>query len=480
MYDMMKNELNKTITENGDITYKSTLNANLDFYGIGAALRHNSSSIIPLFDKAYKENRNIALKNLFYLRDPRNGLGERELFRKALQHLIRSDKAVAKKLIPYIATYGRYDDLLVYLNTMLNDDVIEYIDSVIKDDLANLAEYKGVSLMGKWLPSINTSNKTKQMQGRHIARCLNMSERNYRKMLSKLRKGRIIEENLCAKDYTFNYESIPSKAFRKYRAAFERNDVERYNEFLKDVKVGNKELHTSVLYPHEIIKEVLLSSDLNIEFAEEKWKKIVGKEYDSKTIVVRDGSGSMTWNNYLPISIATALAMLFAEKLNGSFHNRFITFSDNPELVELKGSTLKEKVTEIFKYDDYTSTDISKVYNLILKVASSKDFKKEDMIERIVIISDMEFNQGVKCESTYETFKRRFEALGFKMPKVVYWNVCARNVHFATKADPNIRFVAGASKNVIDRVINDASINPVDFMMNTINRYSFIDEILCN
>ena len=210
------------------------------------------------------------------------------------------------------------------------------------------------------------------------------------------------------------------------------------------------------------------------------WNSFPKEGIVSKSIVVRDGSGSMLDMNPVSAnSVATSLALLFAERLEGEFHNKFITFSSRPKIVSVKGNTIKEKFDFISKFNDYSNTNIEKVYNLILDVYQSEDFKKEDALDQIVIISDMEFDQGVDIKkTTFETFKARFEKLGFEIPNVVFWNVRARNVHLpVTKGENNVTLVSGASSNVIDMVTQGNMTNPYDTMMEILAKYSHFDSI---
>lgn len=66
-----------------------------------------------------------------------------------------------------------------------------------------MAEGKNISLLAKWLPSVNASNKATKYNARKIAKALEMDNCEYRKMLSRLRNYiKIIENNLREKDYT--------------------------------------------------------------------------------------------------------------------------------------------------------------------------------------------------------------------------------------------------------------------------------------
>ena len=145
---------------------------------------------------AFNEDPKVALKILFYARDIRDGLGERNSFRLVLNTLGNLYPEVAKKLIPYIPQYGRYDDMLVLLNTPVKQNVISMIQNQLKEDMENKKNNMPYSLLAKWLPSINTSNQEAVSLANLICKELKMTKRQYRQTLSYLRKGMIVENNL--------------------------------------------------------------------------------------------------------------------------------------------------------------------------------------------------------------------------------------------------------------------------------------------
>ena len=464
-------------TENGDAAYRTTCNANLDFFSTAAAARYNKQLVLRLFECALKENPAMAIKNALYLRDVRHGLGERDGFRLVYSILCRKHPEIACRMTESVVEVGRYDDLLWALDTPCEADVVDYLKKKLMDDMKKLEAGESVSLCAKWMPSINSGNQLVVDKAKKLAKGFGMRQENYRRMLSKLRAD-VLENKLRVKDYSFEYEHVPSKAMMKYSEAFLRNDTARYRQFLDDCAAGKKTLSSKTLFPYEIIRgyHERLSEEEKTQ-RELAWRNLPRESSSLNTIVVRDGSGSMTWFNGLPIQIATSLAILTSEMLSGEFKNKFITFSSNPELVELPEGTLLEKLKECEKYNDYTNTDLTKVFDLILRASSTPGFKKEDAVERILIISDMEFDRGVENVPVYETFKKKYEALGLPIPEVVFWNVCARAGHFAAQADdPNVRFVSGASNHVIAEIFNHQVPDALSLMQQTLERYSYVDD----
>ena len=297
MLNFLKKEVNKTETLNGATTYISSGKYCLDlFASIGASRNLDEKEIVKRFHRAFCEDKNLAMKILFYARDIRGGLGERKVFRTIIRNLPRTSRSALVKNIQYIPEYGRYDDLLEIMDTSCKKEVVTFIKEQLQKDIANI-ETDEVSLLAKWLPSINATNIQTVKLGKRLAQCLNMSEKEYRQTLSKLRaKIKIIENNLREKDYSFDYSKQPSKAMFKYKKAFIRNDKERYEEFLNKVQSGAVKMNTGTLYPYDIVRSIIHGCELSDE--EKKslnvtWNALPNYTKDENALVVVDGSGSM-------------------------------------------------------------------------------------------------------------------------------------------------------------------------------------------
>ena len=156
---------NVSITENGALGFATTFKPLLDLNYMVASLRSlDKEKVTKLFAKAYFENKLLAIKWLFFAGDVRFGLGERRLFRIGLEFLANTDLEYCKKLIPLVAEYTRFDNLLVLLDTDAKPFVIDYIKTQLEKDLEDCEKGNPVSLLAKWLPSINaTSKKTKRL-----------------------------------------------------------------------------------------------------------------------------------------------------------------------------------------------------------------------------------------------------------------------------------------------------------------------------
>lgn len=277
------------------------------------------------------------------------------VFRTILKYLTDAQAESVRKNLHYVSEYGRWDDLTVLFGTRCEKNALDLIREQMKLDLAALDAGENVSLMAKWLPSVNTSNTAAVKDAKRIAKALGMTEAQYRKTLVKLRaKIRIIENNLRQRDYTFEYAAQPARAMLKYRKAFRRNDEERYTAFLGKVEKGEKTIHTGTLYPYDIVGKALRfrGDETERKALDVTWNALEDYASQGNALCVIDGSGSMYCGGTpIPATVALSLGMYFAEHCKGEFHNHFITFSHNPKLVEIKGKDLVEKVRycETFK-----------------------------------------------------------------------------------------------------------------------------------
>ena len=472
MLEHLKNEANRTYTENGAVTYATTYSDCLDLFAtIGALRSSNEQEIISRFVRAFTEDPNLALKTLFFARDVRGGLGERKVFRVCLQWLAHNAPSSVKKNIPYVAEFGRWDDLLSLLGTPCEKDALLLIKKQLEADLESMDMGDDVSLLAKWLPSVNASNAQTVQYAKKVARFLGMTDATYRKTLVKLREHiRIIENSLREKDYSFDYSKQPSKAMFKYRKAFYRNDGERYGEFLGKVSRGEAQLHTGTLTPYEIIKPFFYEhiDDQEASAIDATWNAQEDFTRDENALVVIDGSGSMySRTDPMPATVALSLGIYYAERNVGSFHNHFITFSERPQLVEIKGETILEKVRYCHDYNEVANTNIQKVFELILRTAVNNNVPQSEMPSTLYIISDMEFDccaRGAEL-TNFEYAKKIFAEAGYDLPRVVFWNVQSRNKQQpVTQNEQGVALVSGCSPRIFS-MLKSGILSPLGYML---------------
>ena len=482
---------NKTYTENGAVTLETTGDCCLDLFATVGALRHVSEEEICLrFQRAWAEDRDLAMKILFFARDVRGGLGERRAFRVIARWLADYAHTSVAKNISNIPEYGRYDDLLSLLATSCEADALRFIAVQWEKDMKALESGEPVSLLGKWLPSVNATNADTIAKGKKVAKYLKLRPVEYRKALTALRKRiHILENDLRIKEYNFDYAKLPSKAMYKYRAAFLRNDEARYHEFLNKVEKGEAQMHTDSLTPYDIVASVLDNSsrwkpDVKAANAQERkaldvtWKALPDYTCGENALVVVDGSGSMYgYGNPMPAAVALSLGIYFAERNRGQFQNHFITFSEHPRLVKIKGNDIVDKVMYCESYNECANTNIEAVFRLILTAAKIHQVPQEEMPSRIYIVSDMEFDYCAANASltNFQNMEQMYRKAGYKLPEVVFWNVDSRNTQQpVTKNQQGVALVSGCTPRLFE-MLAGGNLSPYACMMDILNRDRYKD-----
>lgn len=485
---MKKVQNNVSVTENGMTGYKTTFHPLLDMNFKISSYRHlKDEDICRDINKIVTEaeDAQYLLKFLFMVRDVREGQGERRLFRVALKHLVdnvnftNKSEVITDLIKNQIATYGRFDDLFIFMDTEYEQVLIDTIKNQLRADFKNMQDHKSVSLLAKWMPSENTSSEATKTLAKKIRKALGADSKTYRKTLSALRAYlKVTETYTSANEWDkIDYNQVPSKANLKYKDAFLKHDEERRRDFLAALRVGvDKDgkavkINSSVNYPHEVVSKYMSHSTWSYrlkdydEALEQLWKNLKQKEGLNDTIVVRDGSGSMTCNigdgSTTALDVSTALALYCAERLNGTFKDKFITFSRDAKLVDLsKDTSLQSKLSRAYRENDCSNTNIENVFNLILNTAVQGGISPEDMPKQILIISDMEFDAGRSWgfnadTNVFNIASAKYAQHGYKLPKLVFWNVNSRTNTIPLKQNENgVILVSGFSVNTLNMVLN--------------------------
>lgn len=488
--ELLENEINHTTTENGAVALKSTKSGLLDAFGkLGAMRTNEETEIIKTFNLAYAENKELAMKLLFYVRDIRGGQGERRVFRVIMNYLAKNKPEVVIKNLDNFAFYGRYDDLLCLLDTPVECEVLGYIYNTLKSDLKSVKQGGAPSLMAKWLPSVNGVKNTRNVALK-IVKGLNMSEREYRKTLSKLRRALdLVEIKIAENRYEeIDFSKLPSKAQMVYRELFMRKAQERYTAYLKELMLGKAKINAGTLFPVDIVGKVL--REYNVSLAnrylyDAMWKNLPNyfEGRNETGLCVVDVSGSMSGT---PMEVAISLGLYCADKCNGPFKNRFITFSSRPELVKVQGEDIVDKVLNMQRADWGMNTDFNKVLGLILDTAIKNNCSQSDIPNKLYVISDMQFDYASGHDTLHRDWTEKFAEHGYTMPAIVYWNVRTSNCGMfqEDKNGTNVAMVSGYSpvlfRNVIDgtqyeevmnengKIVIEQRINPTVVMLTTL------------
>lgn len=377
----------------------------------------------------------------------------------------------ALRILPFIGELGRFDYVLVGMNTPIEDDVVELIRNQIESDLKS----ETPSLLAKWLPSHRTHNENNMLAKRLIKK-LGITEKEYRKTLSALRiRLNIVERNLSDKTYeNIDFSKVPAKAMLKYTDAYARHMSEVYSNYKESVMKGETKVNTSGLFAYEIVKKIHWGIPVDEEFYDLMWKnqKDVLKGIDTNVLVMADTSGSMMSYDGIPYATSVGMAIYTAERNTGIFQNHFITFSSEPTLCEVKGATISDKVNNIPRI--IANTDIDKAFKLILDTAVENEIKQEELPSHLLIISDMEFDESVYTESgtNFSGWKKAFKEAGYKLPTVIFWNVAAFTQGVPTsKFENDVCMVSGFSTNILENLLSLKEYTPMNAMMDKLSIY---------
>lgn len=500
--DNLKDATDFVYTENGAISKSSTGSHLYNLFAFGGAYRSRSDEdCITLFKSAYEEDPVYALKCLFYLVDCRGGQGERRFFRVCANWLAKNDPDAMRRNLKYIPEFSRWDNVFIFMDTLLEKDAIHFVRDQLACDITNyqLNANEGISLLAKWMPSINTSSVETRALAQKIRKALGMTNQQYRKTLSLLRERiNVLERLISANRWDeIDFSKIPSKAGFKYRNAFARHDLERikngeqtYADFMAD---ENTTVNAKVLYPYECVAEITKYLDYwCVHTFTDTERNVINKYWDNMAdyingatfngFAVVDVSGSMYDDNKAsaPINIALSLGLYCAEKAKGPYANHFMTFSACPQMVEIQGIDFVDKVQRMKKADWGYDTNIEALFNLLLDIAIKNNCSQDEIPENLIIVSDMEFNpvnggfRGQCLETLFETLRNRWNANGYKMPKLVFWNVNARHDLIPIRDDKNVTYVSGMSPSIYDSIMSGKS--GTDLMYEKLNsdRYKVI------
>ena len=513
----MMNEFQQTLnrvnnfqqTENGATGY-STSGQNLVDLNFVVPSNHKnvSSTELEKFVQALNEDTVLAVKWLFYLRDVREGLGERDSFIKLFKTLWLTDPVSAVKVVKLIPEYGRWKDVIDILaefpsDNNLTETIYLLIKNQLKEDCANFIEDKSVSLLAKWLPSINASGKSRKLAKR-ICNKLVLTFEDYRKVLSTLRKYLdVTEVKTCGGKWNeIDYNKVSSNANARYLKSFMKHDSERRQKYLDALSspvASGAVMHASNLYPHEVYAKysetygVKVNEDQGIEAL---WANLKNIDTVGNTMVVVDGSWSMTTNikgsRIMAIDVARSLGVFFSERCIGEFKDKVIEFSAKPRYIDLSNChSLAEKYTTLTKYDDCSNTNLEKVFDLLLKTAIDCNLPQSELPQRILIVSDMEFDSATniygghnevmaKYQTLFESIKTKWSKYGYTMPNIVFWNVNSRtNTIPVTANECGVTLVSGYSVNNVKMVLS-GDINPWTALKSVLesDRYNAIDTAL--
>ena len=451
------------------------------FYGADRAM--DAVEALRLFITSYKEDPLYTMKWLMYARHIKLGLGERDVFRMMLTKIgdLHPEMALQFIIGTELWNYGRWDDVLrIFFDTMsgiLHDGLGELIANQFRRDVMGCGLGDSISLLAKWRPSNNTSSKQKRSEAVILQSLLHLNAREYRKTLSRLREHLAVVDRKASLNQwnDINYNHVPSKANLKYRNAFLKHDEERRKVYLTSLQQGDDsvKINADSMFLYDIVQAYVKSdscwdSSLNPydETLEQLWNAQESPKAYDDILVIRDGSGSMGQqlsgnSSVTALSVADSIALYCAQhNKNESFKNRFITFSNRPQMVDISMcETLRDKLRRLHRFDDYSNTDIEATFDLILDTAVKHHLRQDELPSACLIISDMQFDQATAHDdntTVIESCRKKFEALGYIMPRLIFWNVSvyAHNTIPVQMHPSGVILVSGFSKSIVDMVVS--------------------------
>lgn len=456
--------LNTTVparTANGMKAIKSSLSNAVDlFYKVGASRGRN---ITREFEMAFQDNPDVALRIAQWARDIRGGAGERQIYRDILLHLekMHKDVLLETRILQNTAEIGRWDDLLIFTDNEVRQVAFGLIARA-------LSERNG--LAAKWCPR-------KGPVASALREFMGLTPRKYRKLLVSLTN--VVETQMCAKEWEeINFSHVPSLAMARYTKAFAKRTPGSFSAYKESLKKGDPavKVNAGAVYPYDIIKGIRYGGDK--EVADAQWNALPNYIGDSSILPLVDVSGSMTCpaggynskSNFTCLDVAVSLGLYCADKNTGPFKDLFLTFSSKSSFVHLKGS-LSQKLFQMETSQWEMSTNLHSAFNKILEVAEANKVPAEDMPKILLIMSDMQFNQCTEYDdSAIQMIRRKYEAAGYEVPKIVFWNLNASDNTPVRFDERGTALVSGFSPAIMKAVLADdlEDFTPQSVMLKTV------------
>lgn len=448
------------LTDNGAVTHSTSLDNCLDMFFLAGASRNMSESqIIVLFEKAFAQDKTIAAKILFWSRDARGGAGEKRFFQIVMKHIATHYADIFDELMVHTPEFGYWKDVFVIEKP--NENNLNWLKTQLEESV-------NANLLAKWFP-----RKGPWFVAMH--KYMKISPREFRHLLVSM--TRVVETQMCAKDWGhIDYEKVPSIAMNKYRKAFFKHDTERMASFIESVHNGEAKINAGVLFPHLLYQAI--DRGENASAVEAQWNALPDYMADSteRILPICDVSGSMSG---LPMDVCVSLGIYISERNQGIFKDAFITFSDNPKMEYLQGS-LSERMRQLSRADWEMSTNLQASFDLILQSALKVSLPANEMPTKVLIISDMEFNEADGShgrQTNLDLIKQKYQGSGYVMPEIIFWNVNGRPGNSpAQKTDQGVGLVSGFSPSILKTVLAGKVYGPVQLMLDTVmsDRYKAI------
>lgn len=462
-------------TQEGAKAFEHSLDHALEFFSKAGSLydtptkqsfygKDKEASAKELFINSWIVDKPLSFALLLWLRDCRGGAGNRSGARAIYNWLAENDPEWLRANLHQLPMVGRWDDLRSLFGTPLEEDAANFWANALSNEEVKV-------LAAKWA----------DRSDHPIRRALgDVSVPELRKLLASIRSAHIVEHKMCQKLWDkIKYETVPSVAMSRYTKAFYRNDEERFQYFKNQVKTGEKQVHASVLFPHDCVRTCLHGDK---EMAEMQFNALpnflAGEDAEERIIVISDTSGSMTVSlggSVRAYDVSVGLALYCSAKMreDSPFYKKFIAFNSESSFKDWKNMGFSEAVRNRRIFDGAVgSTRIDLALDLILKTAIKREIAPEYMPTTLLIVSDMQFHQGSATNDTeVETCLKKWDEVGYERPKVVYWNTAGYSGQQATVTMRNVGLVSGFSPSILKSLLGGTDFSPKGIMLRTLEKY---------
>ncbi len=463
-------------TNQGAFAYEHSMNHALEFFSKAGSLYETKSrtsyyggeqSAKELFIHSFAVDQELSMKLLFWLRDCRGGAGNRSGARSIIKWLGNDHTDWMRVNMHLIPAYGRWDDLTALFTTPLRSAAGVFWANAIS------GQAEPDVLAAKWC----------KRHYKPVRQALNLREADFRKLLATIRKPHIVEHKMCQKQWdSINYKTVPSVAMARYTKCFDKRDHERFQEYKAAVKAGTAKVHADVLFPHDCIR-TSLNGDM--EMAELQFDALPNfmEGTDEKIMVLADTSGSMSTRvggSVEAMHVSKGMALYCSSRMPESspFYKRFIGFCDEGKFIDWRKKTFSQALRDRRIFDGAVgSTRIDKALNLILRIAVEREIKQELMPTTLLIVSDMQFHQGVadshggKQQTEIQKCMNKWNDAGYDTPKIVYWNTAGYSGQQDTVVSENVGLVSGFSPSILTAIFSGDDFSPMAIMMKAIEKY---------
>ncbi|KAK0210775.1 hypothetical protein DFS33DRAFT_1371136 [Desarmillaria ectypa] len=278
------------------------------------------------------------------------------------------------------------------------------------------------------------------------------------------------------------YTRVPSLCMKSNNELFFKHDPEGFQGYMIEVESGKKTISGATLMPNEILHQIVAQSfdrwklekypklaefkktiaENRVRVAEAQWNTLISKLRESgsidNAIAVCDVSGSMgsfkCSDVKTPIMPALALSLVLSKLSKPPFNDGFVTFSSRPEFVRLDPTkSLYDTVSRMVRTHWEMNTNFNAVFmKLLLPLAIKHKVKQEDMIKRIFVFSDMQFDQAdsqssdpAAWETNYDNIEQAYKAAGYEVPQLVFWDLARYGTTEVTAEQKGVALMNGFS-----------------------------------